>query len=288
MKGSQRYQIALAGALVVAFLGVGRAEAGSVFALSSYTPSFTFQDKLGATTMTLAFDGTYYWSSSGGSMSGPRYAQYDSSGAFIATYAPGLDFRSVFTDSSGKVYARQYNDDRIYRQTTTLGVFEESGVVLSGGPLDAQSGVVLDETAMQYLAHGPSGFDGGGIVTRWDMDGTNLGTVSLAGFGSVTGETVYPANRGIAVGQGHWLTYRNQTLSAWDAAGNRVDTATLVGAGTGTSSHFSLSYANNMVFIVDGPGGLWRGYVIPEPVTILGVFAGAAGLAGYLRRRRLA
>ena len=282
MKGSQRYQIALAGALVVAFLGVGRAEAGSVFA-ASYTPSFTFQDALGKTTMTVAYDGTSYWSSSGGNMSGSRYAQYDSSGEFIAAYAPGLDFRSVFTDSLGEVYARQGGDPKIYRQTDP-GVFGESVVELSPAPPNQQSGVVLDEIGMQYLAHD------NGVVSLWDLAGNSLGTVKLAdyGDGSVLGETLYPANRGIAVMGRYWLTYSEQTLSAWDREGNRVDTTTLVGAGTNSSSHFSLSYANNMVFIVDSPGGLWRGYAIPEPLTMLGLFAGTAGIAAYLRKRRLA
>jgi len=65
---------------------------------------------------------------------------------------------------------------------------------------------------------------------------------------------------GIAAAGGYWLTYSNRMLSAWDTDGNRVDTTELLNAGTSFDAHFSFSYANGMVFIVDGPGGSWRGY----------------------------
>lgn len=214
----------------------------------------SFTDGLNGTTMTLAFDGTNYWSCSGGGTGGNRLARYDASGALLSTYAPGLDFRSVFTTSDGILMARAFNSPIIYRQVSP-GVFTNSGVSLTGGTLDSQSSVVLNGDSTEYIAMES------GTVSRWDTAGTHLGDVTLQGFGSVAGETAFGPSRGIAAAGAYWLTYNgSQTLSIWDASGNRLAQTTLVGAGTTFDSGFSLSYCNDKVWIVDAAGGTWRGY----------------------------
>lgn len=222
---------------------------------SNYFASQLFTDALSETTMTLAFDGTNYWSCSGGGSDGVRLARYDSAGGLLATYSPGLDLRSVFTDLTGTLFARAFNDATIYRQTVA-GTFVNSGVALSGGNLDPQSSVVLNEAGTEYIAMSA------GTVSRWSTNGTYLGSVDLLGFGSVAGENSYPQNRGIAVVGSFWLTYHtNGVLSVWDPAGNRVMQATLSGVGTSKyDSPFSFSYCNGKVFVVDAAGGQWRGY----------------------------
>lgn len=187
-----------------------------------------------------------------GGPSGLRLAQYDSNGSLLATYAPNLDIRSIFTDCPGNLYARQFASPIIYQQTAP-GTFVPF-VTLAGGTLDAQSAVVFNTSDTEYIAMSV------GTVSRWDGTGTFLGTVALSGYGKRFGESAYPNNRGIAAAGGYWLTYSNRMLSAWDTGGNRVDTTELLNAGTSFDSHFSFSYANGMVFIVDGPGGSWRGY----------------------------
>lgn len=226
-------------------------QAGPIFA-PSYAASTTFTDALGGTTMTVAFDGTNYWSTSGGSASGARLAQYTSGGALVGTYAPGLDFRSVFTDASGNVYARQYANSTIYTQTSP-GTFAPF-VTLNGGSLDSQSSVILNTLGTQFIAMS------GGSVSRWDLSGNYLGALTLSGFGATEGD--YPQGRGIAAAGNYYLTYdSNNVLSARDlVTGARVDQTVLTGAGTGFDSLFSLSYANGQVWIVDSPGGTWRGY----------------------------
>jgi len=101
----------------------------------------------------------------------------------------------------------------------------------------------------------------GGTVSRWNLAGTFLGTVTLSGFG-IAGENSYPQNRGIAAFGSYWFTYNSNTriLSAWDLSGTRVDTTTLTAAGTSFDSGFSLSYANGKIFVVDSAGATWRGY----------------------------
>lgn len=237
---------------------------------SNYVANLTFTDALTSTTMGMAFDGTSYWSISGGNTSGNRLARYDATGALLGTYAPGLDFRSIFTDATGTVYARVYASSIIYRQTGP-GVFTNQ-VTLSGGTLDAQSSVVFNAGGTEFIAMNE------GVVSRWSSGGAYLGTVTLSGFGSYVNENVYPQNRGIAVAGPYWLTYNasDGMLSFWDQSGNRLARGTLQGAGTG----FSFSFCNTRAFVVDVGGGTWRGYQVciqtpPDPLVV-GIHAGVA------------
>jgi hypothetical protein len=257
-------------------------EAGVLFA-SSYAADIVFDDALGTTTMTMAHDGSSYWSTTGGSPTGTRLAQYNASGVLQTTYAPGLDFRSVFTDAGGNIYARTVVNRTIYRMTSP-GVFS-SLLSLSGGPLDVQSSVVFNGDGTEFIAMGA------GVVSRWDLTGTFLGTVALAGYG-LSGESSYPQNRGIAAVGDYWLTYSNGTLSAWNSAGSRVDQTTLTGAGTSFDSHFSLSYANGHVFVIDVANGNWRGFDVglndasptPEPAS-MALLAMGGGLLAFGRKK---
>jgi hypothetical protein len=240
----------------------------------------SFTDALGATTMGIAFDGTNYWSCSGGGTTGVRLARYTSSGALLASYSPGLDYRSVFTRADGTLLARAYNSGVIYQQTSP-GVFVSSGVTLTGGTLDAQSSVVLNGASTEFQAMS------GGVVSRWSTNGAYLGSVTLSGFGSLSGENVYPQNRGLGVLGDLWLTYGgNGILSIWDTTGNRVVQAALPGAGTTTYSDFSFSFCNGKVFIVDTAGGKWRGYDLYSGGQVA-VFGSPSGLGTPTCKTRL-
>ncbi len=234
---------------------------------TNYFLGITFTDALAPTTMTMAFDGTNYWSCSGGGTSGVRLARYNSAGGVLATFSPGLDFRSIFTDRTGTVFARAFNDAKIYRQTVP-GTFVSAGITLIGGSLDTQSSVVLNSAETEYVAMS------GGVVSRWSTNGTYLGNVNLLGFGTVGGENFSPQNRGIAATGGFWLTYNGSgILSIWDPAGNRVLQSTLTGAGTSFDSAFSFSYCNGKVFVVDAAGGQWRGYDVCSDRERVAIFA---------------
>ncbi|MCU0233090.1 MAG: IPTL-CTERM sorting domain-containing protein [Thermoanaerobaculales bacterium] len=260
-----------AGALfaIVLVLAVLPASA-QVFPSPTLNADATFTEVLGGTSMTLTFDGTSYWSCSGGSAAGVRYAQYTAAGAPVATYSPGIDFRSVYT-LGGTVFARGFNTMSLYQQTAP-GVFGLSGVTLAG-TVDPQSAVVPNGSATELIALS------GGAVQRWSLAGAALGSVPLVGFGSQNSENVYPQNRGVAAVGSHWFTYSNGVLSAWDAGGNRVDQATLVGAGTTFDSHFSLSFANGRIWIIDVAAGTWRGYPVAAPQIEAIPALGNAGLA---------
>lgn len=265
----------------VALVLVSQAQAGTVFSQATYTADVVFRDALSGTSMTIAYDGSNYWSTSGGSSSGTREARYNATGTSTGTYAPGVDFRSIFTDAAGNVYARGYGNNQILKQTAP-GVFA-SYLSLIGGPLDAQSSVVLNEDG-EFVAQS------GGTVSRWSATGAFLGSFTLSGFAG--SEASYPQGRGITATADHVFTYYNQVVTAWDYLGNEVDNATLIGAGTGFDAGFSFSYANDRFFVVDTAGGNWRGFnaglgtpsqAVPAPATLALVSLALAGLA--LQRR---
>ncbi|HWX21123.1 MAG TPA: immunoglobulin domain-containing protein [Candidatus Binatia bacterium] len=213
-----------------------------------------FTDVLTATLTGIAFDGTNYWSCSGGNAAGVRLARYSSAGALVASYSPGLDFRSVFARADGTVLARAYNSGVIYQQTSP-GVFASSGITLTGGTLDPQSSVVLNGDGTEYQAMSA------GVVSRWGTNGTYLGSVALSGFGSVSGENVSPQSRGLAVSGNLWLSYNgNGILSVWDTNGNRIVQAALPGEGTSSFSAWGFSFCNGKVFLIDAIGSQWRGF----------------------------
>jgi hypothetical protein len=286
---------ALAVLSVCAFCGV--LAAAPVFTSSSYAAALTFNDALSGTTMTMAWDGTNYWSCTGGSSGGTREARYSPAGAILNTYSPGLDFRSMFSDGSGNLYARQYHNQTIYKQTSP-GVFASYatlGSTTAGDP--DQVGVFLNGAGTEYVAQDS------GVIYRWNLSGTLLGTITLTGYGAVSGETSYPQNVRMTPFGAYYLTYANQILSAWDASGNRVDQTTLTGAGSSGDSYWSISYANGYAWVVDSAGGLWRGYQIgtpsapPPPATVPVLSPWGLGILGamllgfaawFLRTRSLA
>ncbi len=229
------------------------ASAPIITGFSVHTNS-TSTDALTGTTMSIAFDGTNYWSCSGGSSGGVRLGRYSLSGALVTTYSPGLDFRSLSTKADGTLLARAYDSGIIYQQASP-GVFASSGITLTGGTLDAQSSVVLNGAGTEFNAMS------GGVVSRWSTNGSYLGAVNLIGFGSIADENLFPQNRGLAVMGNLWLTYNGSgLLSIWDTSGNRITQIPLPGAGTSFDSDFGFSYCNGKVFIVDAAGGAWRKY----------------------------
>jgi len=264
-----------------ALLPVPASLAGPVFGAASYNASMTFLDGGPGTTMTLAWDGTNYYSASGGGGGSP-IQKYDAAGNLLASTppSPGIDFRSVFTNGANQLLARGFNSGVIRVQSATFGVFNP--FVPLSGIADAQSAVVMNSGFTEYLART------GTLLQRWDLAGNALASVTL----SANPCPAYPEERGLAAAGGYLLTYCGQTVYAYDSLGALIDQATLVGAGTGFDSYFSYSFANGKFWVVDRAGGAWRGYDIglgnggpvPEPgvLVLLGL-----GLAGLGLRRRL-
>ena len=228
---------------------------------SSYEASVVFADAVGVPVTTLAFDGGAYWSY-GARTKTYNQAKYATDGALVATYNGTVTFNSIFSPGgNGTVYARYNGYPLVYRMSAA-GAFSYV-VTLSGGVLAADSSLAMTADGAEFLGLA------NGTVSRWSSTGASLGSVALAGFGTdgtVPGESLVPQNARIAVASdGAILTYSNGMLSVWDrTTGARVRTVTLVGAGTTVQSHYSFSYANGMVWILDDTGQSWRGYGIGQ------------------------
>jgi len=220
-------------------------------AASFATADLSFDDFAGSTPIAMAWDGVSYWSVGGGGP-GVGMAEYDAAGVHQQTLNPGLDFRSLFTQGEGvtPLYARSYNDATIW--VDDGGTFSAHVSLATAMPgLYNQSSVVWDEAESEYVA----AFNG--TVIRWSADGSFIGSTELLGFGDAPyeHEVVNASNSQIAWAERCILTYSNGSLSAWDAEGNRVDTADLLPMYS--ANEFSLSYANGMVWISDGT--TWQG-----------------------------
>ena len=154
-------------------------------------------------------------------------------------------------------YARGFGENAV-RTMTSPGVFNAGSFNLNGGSLDAQSSLAWNPAGDEIVAMiGDNASTA--TVSRWTAQGALLATFTLQGFNQGS-ENSYPQNRGVVVAGKYYLTYSAGTLSAWDVTGKRVNTTKLNAAGTGFDSHFSLSYAQGKVWVVDAAGGLWRGY----------------------------
>ncbi|WP_172329564.1 hypothetical protein [Mangrovicoccus sp. HB161399] len=132
--------------------------------------------------MTIAFDGTNYRSATSGSAAGTRLAKCDAPGNDVGAYAPGLDFRSVFTDDGGRIHARTRSSATVCQQTAD-GAFSPY-LTLSGGTLGDQSAVVRNNAGVFVAIEG-------GTVERRSATGAYLGSVALSGHSGS-----YPHDRG--------------------------------------------------------------------------------------------
>jgi hypothetical protein len=250
------------------------AHAGAVFTAGSYESSLSLDGNgTGSTPTGVTYSGGTYYTGSGGNPQSPE-AQNDSAGALVAVASPnpGLDFRSLFTDATGAVYARGYANSTIYKQTS-FGNFE--ALVSLSGTLDGQMQVILNSAGTMYIGNSS------GSIQEWDLTGALTRTFSLDPSGGSQGTI------SIAAFNGYLLNYSNGVLSAYDdGTGQLIDSTTLTGAGSG---NYGTAYANGYFFVPNQQNG-YQGFSIasatdvPEPASfaLLGVGMLAVGMA---RRR---
>jgi hypothetical protein len=227
---------------------------------ASYVTTTTFQDRLGAPAATLAFDGTAFWTYGQPTVT-YNMGQYTPTGALSGQYNRTLKMISLFSPGgNGAVYSRYQGSPYIYRMQTPSNLVYL--LPLKGGTLVTESAVAMKADGTEFLALA------NGTVSRWTATGVLVESFALPGFGTVAGESGSPQASRLALASGKILTYSMGTLSIWDVTWgtpslvNSRRSTVLTGAGTSVDSHYSLSYANGLVWIWDGPGGLWRGYDI--------------------------
>jgi hypothetical protein len=234
---------------------------------SSYEASVIFADAIGVPVTTLGFDGSYYWSYGSYSRRGTKTqieGQYATDGTLVrSNFNQTVELNSIFSPGGdGRLHARYAGYMLVYRMNLdanglSTGAFSYLVTLSSAGALLADGSLAMTADGAEFL-----GFANGNTISRWSSTGTFLGSIALTENGSPASAQ----NGRIALAHdGSILTYSNGFLSVWDrATGARVRTVTLVGAGTTAQSHYSFSYANGMVWILDDTGLSWRGYAIGQ------------------------
>ncbi len=219
-------------------------------------PMLTFADGTaasGGTHVSADNDGTYIWTAAGGWSDGLLLARYDQSGNNAQTYNAGIDFRSLFVDNGGQLYACSYTGG-IYSLT-------QNGVPtlmfdLSEPDSQGSASFNADDSELLMLANGS--------VYRFNAaNGAAMGNFALVGYGSVGSETNYPDNIQMETnGTGRILTYTGGIVSEWDYAGNRVGQCTIpLSTPNDFDTIFSFGVGNdNLVYFYNPSTGNWESY----------------------------
>jgi len=248
------------------------AQAGVVFSASSFNQSLSLSNTNFATGV--AYSAGTYEVGSGGN-SGSPITTYTSAGVRTASSTPNpqLDFRSLFTDASGAVYAHGYNNtNTIYKQGSSYNIF--TAYVTLQGSVDNQATIVLNSAGTQYVGLS------GGVLTFWNLNGSIARTLStsMSGFS-------------FAIFGNYGLNAQGNTLFAYDlTSGAIVDQTTLNGAG---GSSYGQSYANGYFFTQGSDSNSVAAYqigapaasAVPEPASWAMMIGGFGMVGGALRRR---
>jgi len=255
------------------------AVAGSVFGAPSYTSNLTLQSASAVFVPTaVTFSNGLYYTGYGNGTNSP-FVKLDAAGNILSSVrpAPGMEFRSLFTDAAGDVFARDYQINYIWKEGS-FGTWKTFQAFT--GPFQVNSQVVLDSTGTHYVGNN------GGTLQFWDLSGAKTRTVVLAA-GASTGVVSIYGN--------YALSYNTHGLNAYDLdTGALVDTTQLTGVNPGPYAlNYGQSYTSNGYFFIAAPDGSFSGFqiglpssAVPEPATWALLIAGFGTVGTAMRRRR--
>lgn len=218
----------------------------------------------------VAWDGSNLWTATGGATDTVNIMSWSSSGSFLKAHAPQLDIRSIWAQTSEEqvqLFADAYSDDHVYIKKAD-GSFEATGVSLKGAEKETDSPVLYRASSLpdDPVAGVLVALDGSGALLEFDAaDGEFIRDIPLNGYGAEPGETDWPSYVRFAVAQVDaerffYLTYAGGKVYAWDKAGERVGSAGLTGAGEDEMGCYSISYANDRLWVMDTASGAWKGF----------------------------
>ncbi len=268
--------LALSVAAVVAISAATAPATAAVFSSGAYNSTLALDGSGLDTQIGVAFSkGSYYLVSGGGPQS--PISRTTIAGKLIESPIspnPGIDFRSIFTDARGAIFARGYASNVIYKQDGALGNFKP--IVTLDGSSENQQQIVLSSDGTSYIGNND------GTLQFWNLAGQLTRTVTLDA--SANGVQF---NHEVSILGNYAVDYNNGTLSAFSLAnGSLVGTTVL--NGDVVDGTYGQSYANGYFFVSNGSQFL--GYkigassAVPEPSVLLLMPIGFGMLA--LGRRR--
>lgn len=237
-----------------------------------------FTNAVGLTPMSADNDGTWIYSVSGGGIEGKRFARYFQNGLLDQTFATGIDFRSIFTDNSGNLFAKEYGTGNIYSLTqngTPTFLY-----TLNDPQAQSSASFNADDTEL-YTRDGST-------IRRYDSStGLFIGSFELQGLAG--DELAFPAFVQMETSRsGRILTYAAGIVSEWDSQGNRIGTSNIPISGdpSGFDTTWSFSVGgDDYIYLYSQASGRWKAWNIgiPAPGTLALLAIG--GVVGRRRRR---
>jgi hypothetical protein len=166
-------------------------------------------------------DGSYIYTVSGGNTSGFRFARYLLDGTVDHIYESGIDFRTLFTNNNGELFAKGFVWYDQPAQIFSLTIDGEPTFLftLNVGHSHASAGFNADDTEI-YTRDGTT-------MRRFSAaDGSYLGLFTLQGMSAQ--ELEFPADFQMETNPaGRIFTYAVGVVSEWNLDGQRIGTCTI-------------------------------------------------------------
>lgn len=218
---------------------------------SILNPTIEFSDEPYNHNMGLTFDGQYYYTVNGGGASYGKVNQYNSDGEFVASYPIEIDMRSI-----------EYYNQNFYVSSCDGSIYKISNLEKGKYSVLFQSFYSECQTSFAINKSHNSFYIMNGInIKEYDL---NSGSV-ISQFDNIksgSGVELYT----VACSDQFFYTFDvdEKNIYEYDFSGNLVNTYSF---NKGTYN-FSLSFANNMIFVSDDGDysvGTWYGYILSTP-----------------------
>jgi hypothetical protein len=208
-----------------------------------------FDDTIPMHNMGIASDGTYYYTSNGGTASSGQINTYDLNGVFISSVPCTIDMRSIFYNSSdGNLYAKTYGYD-LYQVDPVTG---SATLILAGIFFYNQSAPAITPDGTTLIEH-----DTGTVYFIDFATGALINTLTGFYCGG------FPSSTAVGTDGDRIFTWDGSLVHVCDMGGVFIESYNLPSGNYG----FSLKFVNGLLFAsVDGAGGTghWYGYDVGE------------------------
>ncbi|MBN2663377.1 MAG: hypothetical protein JXR68_06980 [Bacteroidales bacterium] len=214
-------------------------------------PTIEFSDDPYNHNMGLTFDGQYYYTVNGGSAASGKINKYNDDGDFIASFPIEIDMRSI-----------EYYNQNFYVSSCDGSIYKISNlekgkysVLFQNFYSECQTSFAINKSHNSfYIMNGTN-------IKEYDLNSGNI----ISQFDNIqSGSSIELYT--IACSDQFFYTFDvdQKNIYEYDFSGNLLNTYTFAKGSYG----FSLSFANNMVFVSDDGDystGTWYGYILSTP-----------------------